>query len=270
MCKVLCVSASGFYNYLSRKPCKAQQRRRKIAFQIHMVHHEYRQTYGSPRVCVALNMRGIKCSENYVAKLMQQEGIRPKSAKKFRVRTTDSNHALKVAPNILQRNFTQSEPNKAWAGDITYIRTKEGFIYLAVVLDLFSRMIVGWSLGNSLEASLVVDALTMALRRRKPVTPCLFHSDRGSQYAYLYHHNILKNYNLECSMSRKGDCYDNAVVESFFKTLKSDLFPDFVPDTKIQAANFIMNYIENFYNSKRFHSSLDNKSPVQYENDHKS
>ena len=143
MCKVLCVSASGFYNYLSRKPCKAQQRRRKIAFQIHMVHHEYRQTYGSPRVCVALNMRGIKCSENYVAKLMQQEGIRPKSAKKFRVRTTDSNHALKVAPNILQRNFTQSEPNKAWAGDITYIRTKEGFIYLAVVLDLYSRQVVG-------------------------------------------------------------------------------------------------------------------------------
>lgn len=223
-----------------------------------------RETYGSPRVCVQLNMKGLACSEGYIAKLMREAGIRAKASRRFRV-TTDSEHKLKVADNLLERNFLPDQPGKAWAGDITYIRTLEGWLYLAIVMDLNSRMVVGWAVSTRLKTELVRDALTMALQRRKPQSGCLFHSDQGVQFAKLYHSGILRAYELTSSMSRKGNCWDNAVVESFFKTLKCELFDGIIPKSRIEAANMLMRYIEIFYNRQRLHSTLGYKSPAEFE-----
>lgn len=235
-----------------------------MSVEVERVWRDSRETYGSPRVTVELNMQGIRCSENYVANLMQKAGIRAKNRKRYRV-TTNSAHGYSTAKNLLNRNFKHSEPNKAWVGDITYIRTKEGWLYLSVILDLHSRLVVGWSVSSRLKTQLVTDSLVMALQRRKPEPGCLFHSDRGSQYAKLYHNGVLKQFKLSCSMSRKGNCWDNAVVESFFKTLKTELFGTHIPDTRIEAGNMLMYYIEVFYNHKRLHSANGYRSPAEFE-----
>ena len=223
-----------------------------------------RETYGSPRVTVALNLDGVRCGRHYVARLMREAGLFARVRKRYKV-TTNSEHSHRIAPNTLDRQFEQSKPNAAWASDITYIKTKEGWLYLAVGLDIYSRLVVGWAVRPTLATELVRDALVMALRRRKPTSPCLHHSDRGSQYATLYSDGVLRSYRLECSMSRKGNCWDNAVVESFFKTLKTECFRGTVPESRAQAASALLWYIEAFYNHARLHSSLGYLSPVQFE-----
>jgi len=199
---------------------------------------------------------------------MKEFDIKAKKRRKFR-HTTDSTHKLPLAPNILNREFNPSKPNKAWASDITYVWTKEGWLYLAVTMDLYSRKIVGWSLQDRMKKSLVVDAFSMGLKRRRPNTEdLLHHSDRGSQYASSDFQNLLLENKFTCSMSRKGECYDNAVVESFFKSLKNDIdIEDFATKTKQQAKAEIFEYLEVFYNRERLHSSLDYKSPCKFEDE---
>ena len=199
---------------------------------------------------------------------MKEFDIKAKKRRKFR-HTTDSTHKLPLAPNILNREFNPSKPNKAWASDITYVWTKEGWLYLAVTMDLYSRKIVGWSLQDRMKKSLVVDAFSMGLKRRRPNTEdLLHHSDRGSQYASSDFQNLLLENKFTCSMSRKGECYDNAVVESFFKSLKNDIdIEDFATKTKQQAKAEIFEYLEVFYNRERLHSSLDYKSPCEFEDE---
>ena len=216
----------------------------------------------------ALKKGGIHCSRNRVRSIMKEFDIKAKKRRKFRY-TTDSNHKLPLVPNILNRKLNPSKPNKAWASDITYVWTKEGWLYLAVTMDLYSRKIVGWSLQDRMKKSLVVDAFSMGLKRRRPNTEdLLHHSDRGSQYASSDFQNILLDNKFTCSMSRKGECYDNAVVESFFKSLKNDIdIEDFATKTKQQAKAEIFEYLEVFYNRERLHSSLDYKSPCEFEDE---
>jgi transposase InsO family protein len=208
---------------------------------------------------------GESVCENTVAKLMKQKGIRSIVRRRFRVRTTQSSHAYPTAPNRLDRCFDQKLPNQAWAADITYVPTDEGWLYLASVIDLCSRRIVGWAMADHLRTELCADALTMALQSRKPGEGLMHHSDRGVQYACGEYRGLLEDHAMTCSMSGKGDCYDNAVMESFFKTLKSELVYQRKYATRAQAKASIFEYIEVFYNRKRRHSSLGYKSPVEYE-----
>lgn len=232
------------------------------------IHQKSKQSYGLDRLHRALKKDGIHCSRNRVRSIMKEFDIKAKKRRKFR-HTTDSTHKLPLAPNILNREFNPSKPNKAWASDITYVWTKEGWLYLAVTMDLYSRKIVGWSLQDRMKKSLVVDAFSMGLKRRRPNTEdLLHHSDRGSQYASSDFQNILLENKFTCSMSRKGECYDNAVVESFFKSLKNDIdIEDFATKTKQQAKAEIFEYLEVFYNRERLHSSLDYKSPCEFEDE---
>jgi putative transposase len=213
---------------------------------------------------VELNAREYGCSENTVAKLMKLHGIRAKTPKRF-VRTTDSNHQLPIAENLLARDFDPSGPNESWSADITYIPTREGWLYLAVVEDLFSRMIVGWSMDETMESRLVVDALEMAIHRRRPLAGLLTHSDRGSQYASDHYQRVLSSEGIMCSMSEVGPCWDNAPVESFFGRLKCEIAPGEMFDTREQAKAEIFEYVEVFYNRVRRHSSLGFLSPVEFE-----
>lgn len=232
--------------------------------EIKAVHSESKRTYGSPRIYRTLKRRGIRCSENRVARLMAACGIRAKQAKRFKA-TTDSRHRLPVAENKLDRQFEPEAPNEAWAADLTYIWTGEGWLYLAVVMDLFSRRIVGFSMQKTLERRLVIDALEMALGRRRPEAGLLHHSDRGSQYASGDFQAVLTGAGIVCSMSRKGNCWDNAPVESFFATLKNELVYHRRYQTRAEARADIFAYIESWYNSKRLHSSLGYLSPAEYE-----
>jgi putative transposase len=268
MCRVLEVSRSGYYDWKARRgqePSKRMQRRTELLEKIKAVHEESRQTYGSPRVYQELKVMGESVSENTVAKLMKQKGIRSIVRRRFRVRTTDSAHAYPAAPNRLDRRFDQKLPNQAWAADITYVPTDEGWLYLASVIDLCSRRIVGWAMADHLRAELCADALGMAIQSRKPGKGLLHHSDRGVQYACGEYRGLLEERAMTCSMSGKGDCYDNAVMESFFKTLKTELVYQRKYATREQAKASIFEYIEVFYNRKRRHSSLGYKSPVEYE-----
>jgi putative transposase len=225
-----------------------------------------KQRYGSPRMAAELKARGHECSENTVAKLMSAHGIKARVPRRF-VRTTDSNHRLPVAANLLDRDFDPERPNQVWAADITYIPTREGWLYLAVVEDLFSRMVVGWSMAETMESRLVVDALEMATRRRLPGEGLLAHSDRGSQYASDHYQRVLAAEGIVCSMSRVGQCWDNAPVESFFGRLKCELGVD-VFATRDQARAVLFEYLEVFYNRVRLHSSLGFVSPVDFERAH--
>lgn len=264
MCDALEVSASGYYAWINRADSPAAQRRQELLGKIEEIHTEVKGRYGSPRMTAELNAREHKCSENLVAKLMNVHGIRAKTRKRF-IRTTDSNHKLPVAANVLDRDFTPSGPNERWAGDITYIPTREGWLYLAVVEDLFSRMIVGWSMDETMESRLVVDALEMAIARRRPGVGLLAHSDRGSQYASDHYQRVLASEGITCSMSEVGQCWDNAPVESFFGRLKCEASPGEVFDTREQAKLEIFEYVEVFYNRVRRHSSLGFLSPTEFE-----
>ena len=264
MCGVLRVARSGYYDWRNRCESQRSVANRKMTVAIKAIHRESRETYGSPRVHAELKRRGLACGPNRVARLMAKEGIRAKTKRKFR-HTTDSNHRLAVAENLLDRDFHVQEPNQAWVADITYIWTLQGWLYLATVMDLCSRRIVGWSLEAYLKKELVLAALKMAIHRRGPTKGLLHHSDRGSQYASKAYRKMLENHGLVCSMSRKGDCWDNAPMESFFKTLKTECVYHERFTTRQQAKEVIIEYIEMFYNSKRSHSTLGYTSPLEFE-----
>jgi len=270
MCQVLRVSRSGYYDWGARKDRPASKRTRRRATlleQIRQAHQRGRELYGSPRVFRELKDRGVTVCENTVAKLMKLAGIRSKTRKRFIVHTTDSNHAHRCAGNLLERRFHEwTLPDRAWCTDITAVRTDQGWLYLAAVMDLCSRKIVGWNMGESPEASLCVDALQMALEHRRPGAGLLHHSDRGVQYACDAYQSLLEQNGLTCSMSRVGNCYDNAAMESFFSTLKRErVYQDQRYATREQARQSIFEYIEVFYNRQRRHSSLGYKSPVEFE-----
>ncbi len=261
------MSESGYHAWATRAPSAGEKRRGELVAAIEVIHAEVRGRYGSPRMTAELNARGHPCSENTVAKLMRQHGIRAKAPRRF-VRTTDSRHGLPVAENVLDREFDPSVPNAAWAADITYIPTADGWLYLAVVEDLFSRMIVGWSMDGTMESRLVVDALGMAVRQRLPGEGLVAHSDRGSQYASDHYQRLLGRHGITCSMSGVAQCWDNAPVESFFASLKRELVHDEQYTTREQARASIFEYVEVFYNRVRRHSSLGFLSPVEYERTH--
>lgn len=264
LCQTLGVSAQGFYAWLQRPTSARQQRRDALVVEMRAIHAEVKQRYGSPRMYVELLARGHDCSLNTVAQLMHDHDIRAKTARKFR-NTTDSNHALPVADNVLDRQFAAQGPNERWLGDITYIPTREGWLYLAAIEDLYSRMVVGWSMADHMESRLVVDALEMAVARRLPDAGLLAHTDRGSQYASDHYQQLLGKHGIACSMSGVGQCWDNAPMESFFASLKKELVHHEDYQTRAQARGSIFEYIEAFYNPKRRHSYLGYLSPAEFE-----
>jgi transposase InsO family protein len=258
------VSVSGYYAWLKRPESTRKQANKQLLALIKQVHQQSRHTYGSPRVYMDLNKQGVPCSENRVARLMQVNQIAARRKKKFMV-TTDSKHGLPVAENKLNQHFQATKPNEKWVSDITYVWTKEGWLYLAVVLDLYSRKVVGWAMDDNMETGLVIKALKMALLARTPPKGLLHHSDRGSQYASNDYQQLLKDYKINCSMSRKGNCYDNAVMESFFATLKQELIYRQPYQSHQQTKHDIFEYIHVWYNRRRTHSSLDYLSPLEFE-----
>jgi transposase InsO family protein len=265
MCEVLDVSRSGYYAWRDRPASAQAQRRKQLVVRIQAAHNSSRQIYGSPRICAELRSQGVTCSENTVAKLMKTHGIRSKMGRRFVVRTTDSRHAHPIAENRLAQQFDVPAPNQVWAADITYIPTGEGWLYLAAVIDLCSRKVVGWAADDHLRAELPCAALRMALEQRRPKGPLLHHSDRGVQYACDEYQTLLARHSLQCSMSRRGNCYDNAVVESFFGTLKTELIHHHTYATRNQARLALFEYLEVFYNRQRRHSALEYRSPTEFE-----
>jgi putative transposase len=273
-CRLLGVSRAGYYAWAARQgraePGPRQKRRAELAEQIRAVHEASRRTYGSPRVYQELKAKEVACCENTVARVMRDAGIRSVVRRRFRVRTTDATLAHPVADNVLDRSFDLAEPDRAWAADITYVPTGEGWLYLAAVIDLCSRKLVGWAMGESLRAELCEEALEMALKRRRPGVGLVHHSDRGCQYACGLYRRLLEANGMVCSMSGRGDCYDNAVMESFFKTLKVELVYQQQEErggyaTRAEARHSIFEFIEVFYNRRRLHSSLGYQSPEQFE-----
>jgi transposase InsO family protein len=265
MCRVLHVSRSGFYAWQKRSPSASAGRRSELGERIRQVHQQSRAIYGAPRVHRDLAAADVRCSKNTVAKLMRNAGLRSKTHRRFVVRTTDSRHGHPIAANRLARQFRQAALDQAWAADITYIRTGEGWLYLAAVIDLCSRKIVGWATSDSLAAEVSCQALEMALTHRRPRGPLLHHSDRGVQYACDDYQRLLEKHGLTASMSRRGNCYDNAVIESFFGTLKTELVHHETYPTREAARQSLFEYIEIFYNRQRRHSTLDYVSPYEYE-----
>ena len=265
MCRVLQVARSGFYAWRGRPKSDQTQRRESLLVEIKSIHHERRKNvYGSPRVYEELQDRKVPCCQNTVAKVMKEAGIQSKTAKKFKA-TTDSKHNRPVAPNVLDQQFQVSRVNEVWLADITYVWTREGWLYLAAVEDLYTRKIAGWSTSNRLTADLVTAALEMAIGRQLPQAGLLAHSDRGSQYAGEAYQGLLKDHGITCSMSRKGNCWDNAPMESFFATLKKELITLEDYKTRDEAKRSLFEYIELFYNRVRRHSALGYVSPAEFE-----
>lgn len=262
MCRVLGVSRSGFYAWMHRCPSTREESDCELTARIHSIHAASRGTYGSPRVHRSLLREGRRVGRKRVERLMRRESLRGRVRRRFR-RTTNSNHAQPIAPNTLNRRFTVDAPDRVWAGDITYVPTASGWGYLAVILDLHSRLVVGWALADHLRTELVQGALTAALGQRKPSPGMLHHSDRGCQYASAGYRDRLDALGIEVSMSRAGDCYDNAVVESFFGTLKQELVNDAGWNDLAQARAAIHDYVEVFYNRQRLHSSLGYRTPAE-------
>jgi putative transposase len=264
LCETLEVSPAGYYAWRDRPASAREQRRDALLVEIEAIHGEVRGRYGSPRVHAELLARGHGCCVNTVARVMRQAGIRAKTARKFR-HTTDSNHSRPVADNVLGREFDPAAPNEAWVADITYVSTREGWLYLAVVEDLFSRMVVGWSMAATMTSRLVVDALEMAVQWRLPGADLVTHSDRGSQYASEHYQLLLGKHGITCSMSGVGQCWDNAPMESFFASLKKELVHHEDYATREEARASIFEYVEVFYNRQRRHSTLGYVSPAEYE-----
>jgi len=264
MCEVLDVSTSGYYDWVDRPESNRVLENRRLTGKIIYFHQRSGGIYGSPKIHADLVEDGEDCSENRVARLMQGADIKSKLARKF-VITTDSKNTLAPALDLLKRNFSVERPDKAWVSDTTFIPTREGWMYLAVVLELFSRQVIGWAMSNRNNTELVQDALTMAIWRRGEVKDVIVHSDQGSTYASSDYQKQLENHQLRCSMSRKGECLDNAVAESFFGSLKNELV--YLEDyrTRSEARQSIFEYIEVFYNRQRRHASLNYMTPVAYE-----
>ena len=264
MCRVLRVTPSGFRSWRRRPLSTRKTEDEHLKLLIEDIHHQHKGRYGAPRIQAELATRGHHHSVRRIARLMRDLGLYGKTRRKF-VKTTDSKHVLPVAPNLLDRNFTPETPNSTWASDITYIPTKEGWLYLAVTMDLFARTIVGWSMDSTMTAELPLGALHMAVSRRNPPAGLIHHSDRGSQYASQMFQTALRENNMLCSMSRKGDCWDNAVVESFFETIKRELVDGCVYRSHEEAGKAIFEYMEVYYNRKRRHSSLGYLTPMEAE-----
>ena len=260
MCRILEVSPSGYYAWLHRPESNRVRENRRLVVEIKAIHKENRGVYGSPRIHEELKEREIHVSKNRVARLMRENGICAKQKKKYKA-TTDSNHNHPVAPNLLDRNFEADGPNQKWLADITFIPTSEGWLYLAAILDLYSKLVVGWSMSSRMTKKLVLDALKMAVERRRPGPGLVHHSDQGSQYASNDYQRELHSNGMICSMSRKGDCWDNAPMESWFHSLKTELVNHAKYQTRIQTKADIFEYIEVFYNRSRKHSSLAYLNP---------
>ena len=265
LCQTLGVFPVGYYAWRQCPRSAGQQRRNTLLVEIRSIHAQFKARYGSPRIHAELVARGHDCCVNTVAKLMREADIAAKTARKFRCTTTDSDHDLPVAENLLDRQFDPAAANESWVADITYIPTREGWLYLAAVEDLYSRRVLGWALADHMKSRLVVDALELAVQRRLPGEGLLAHSDRGGQYASEHYQLLLARHGIPCSMSRKADCWDNAPMESFFASLKKELVHDADFATRLEARAAIFEYIEVFYNNQRRHSSLGYVSPAEYE-----
>jgi putative transposase len=268
-CRVLRVSRAGYYRWLACPVGRRERRRLELTEKIRVVHEASRRVYGAPKVRHELLKQGVRLNRKTVARIMRNSSIRSKVARKLRARTTDSRHAHPVASNRLDRDFTAPARDRVWLCDITYIPTGEGFLYLAGVMDLYSRRIVGWSMQAHLRVGLVQDALAMATARRDPGPGLVHHSDRGVQYCCGEYRTQLEAWGMVASMSRVGDCYDNAPKESFWGVLKKELMSDRVFATREEARGAIFEYIEVFYNRQRIHGSLGYVSPEQFEEGHR-
>lgn len=265
MCRILKVDKSSYY-YWIKSGSIVKKVDEKLNELIEIIFVQGRQNYGTRRIKDKLIQRyGLIVSRRLVGAIMRDLGLVAKTKKRYKINTTDSNHDLPIANNILNRDFYSGTPDTKYVGDITYIPTNEGWLYLATVIDLYSRKIVGWSMADNMKVSLVNDALSMAINTRKPAKGLIWHTDRGSQYASYSHRDLLNNHGIIQSMSRKGNCWDNAVAESFFHTLKTELVYHEIYETRAQANQSIFEYIEVFYNRQRMHSSNNNLSPVEYE-----
>jgi putative transposase len=264
MCRVLHVPRSGYYRWLTAPRSRREQDNHRLLTRIRAIHASTDQNYGALKTWRALRDSGESCGRHRVARLRQMQGIEAKRMRRFRAAYAARNNAP-AAPNLLDQDFQVSQPDRAWAGDITFVPTRRGWLYLAVVLDLYSRRVIGWSMSDRINQQLVIDALMMAIRQRRPVPGLIHHSDQGIQYAGGAYRAILKAHDMLPSMSRKGNCYDNACVESFFSSLKNELIfhRDFYERDEARLA--IFNYIEVFYNRQRSHQTLDYRSPVRYE-----
>lgn len=267
LCLYLEASPSGFYGWERRQaqPCARALENQSLAQEIDQIHTRSRQTYGAPRIHRELRKKGRCHGRNRIARLMKEKGLCGRQKGRYRVQTTDSNHDQPIAPNRLAEAPKAAAPNQLWVADITYIPTKEGWLYLAAILDLYSRKIVGWAMSERIDTALVLNALAMALLHRCPPAKLLCHTDRGVQYASDDYRQTLVNAGLIASMSRRGNCYDNATMESFWATLKLELVYRRVFDTRTQARTQIFDYIETFYNRQRAHSALNYQSPVDFE-----
>lgn len=265
MCRVLEVSHSGFYSWRLRKPSQRERHNQILKAQIQDSFHGSDRTYGSPRVWLDLQAWGYACSENKVARLMQMLGLKARAKRRRQPGDSGVRNVHMLAPNLLQRKFSATAPNQSWVSDFTYVWTAEGWLYVAAVLDLYSRRIVGWSMSQNMTAQLVMDALMMAIWRRGKAVSLMHHSDQGSQYASEDFQRMLAAHGITCSMSRKGDCWDNAAMESFFSTLKIERVYRKRYSTREEARADIFDYIEQFYNPKRRHSTLNGLSPVVFE-----
>ena len=267
LCQYLEVSPSGYYDWQRRRtaPGPRALENQTLTQEIQAIHARSRQTYGSPRMLVELRKQGHDCGRNRVARIMHEAGLCGRQKGRYRVRTTDSNHDEPIAPNRLATAPKATAPNQIWVGDITYIETQEGWLYLAGILDLYSRKLVGWAMSERIDTNLVLKALAMACLHRQPPANLLFHSDRGVQYASADYRRALSQAGLVASMSRTGNCYDNANMESFWSTLKWELIFRRNFATRTQARSEIFDYIESFYNRQRAHSALDYHSPVDFE-----
>ena len=264
MCRVLEVSRSGYYAWRKRPKSQRRIKNELLLDNIQSVHQKSRQRYGSYRIWRALLQLGVRCGRNRVVRLMRHAGLKSRRSRKFKA-TTNSKHNLPVAPNLLNQNFKTTAPNQVWVSDITYIGTWEGWVYLAVIIDLYSRQVIGWAISSRINQELVLSALRQALGRRQILPGLIFHSDRGSQYAAHKVRQLLEKHKILQSMSKKGDCYDNAVAESFFATLKLELvYPDFF-QTREAAYLQIFEFIEIFYNRQRIHSTINYAVPSQFE-----
>jgi len=267
MCKVIAASKSGFYRWMKDQRGFVKPYERYLLIRIKEAYEQSKGVYGSRRIYQDLQSWGVHCYENQIAKIMNKYGIKAKTKRRFKI-TTNSKHSLGIAPNLLRRDFTVKEIDKIWVGDITYIWTRQGWLYLSTVIDLFSRKVVGYSLSRRMTKNLVIDSLKAAFKSRRPAPGLIFHSDRGSQYASDEFVRLLASNKAIASMSRKGDCWDNAVAESFFKTIKSELIYWESFQTREEAEIKVFEYIEIFYNRKRLHSTNNYLSPNAFEKKH--
>lgn len=264
LCRALRVSPSGYYDWAKRPVSRRARENERLLIEIRRLHYEFRQAYGSLKTWKELKARGIVCGKHRVDRLRRLYGITTKRRKRFKM-TTDSRKTQWIVPNLLNQRFQIDRPNRVWIGDVTFIATRKGWLYLAVLLDLYSRKVIGWSMSDRIDRRLSLDALEMALLRRKPEEGALHHTDRGSIYAADEYVKKLADHHLTPSMSRKGNCYDNAVAESFFSTLKNELVANDVFESKDHARMEIFDYIESFYNRQRRHQSLNYNTPEMME-----